>query len=134
MPHSCCFLCKVGKYLMYNNKFVILFQITCVFFNIVFILDRFINLNLEMDEYIFLSMHQGVAHTVISKAAFKEIMGMFKLSTFARKMVKSDLEHENTPEVPQAEGSTSYSIESGFRKETIRSKGKGKGKAKKKKC
>ena len=92
---------------------------------------RFISLNMNMDETNFVWMHRGVIDAVISKGAFKEIIGKLKLSSFARKQVHHEAEElpeqrEAIPHDPQP--STSQDFGGAKPKVKRRRIGKGRGK------
>ena len=85
-------------------------------------------MDLSMDEYNFVSIHQGVVQSVISKGAFKDILGMLRISSFAKKVPKSSVEEERNEDVNPVE-EDSEQISSVVTKETIKSKSSRKRKA-----
>ena len=83
-----------------------------------------------MTEYDFVQMHKAVMDSVITKRSFQEIIGMLKLSTFARRSVVHPVVIPNVhdlPEVVLPEPTTSKRQV----KSKITAKGKGKGRGKK---
>ena len=45
-------------------------------------------MEMEMDEFSFVCMHQGVVDAVVSPGTFKEVIGKLKLSGFDKKPQK----------------------------------------------
>ena len=96
--------------------------------NIFLFFIRFINLKLDMTELNYVAMHSCVVEVVLSKAAFKEILGKLKISGFAKKAVQQDVQEE-IPNAHDPEPSTSDEF-SGTKPKvprTQRGKGRGKG-------
>ena len=93
----------------------------------------FINLNMDMDEYNFVSMHKGVVDAVISQGAFKEIIGKLKLSSFAKKALPRNVEEDIGEAEGPGEPSTSEDFTTSKPKVSRKGRGKAKGKGKGKK-
>ena len=86
---------------------------------------------MDMDERDFVCMHKGVLDAVVSKGAFKEIIGKLKLSTFARKQVQQEDPEDYPQEGLSATGgepSTSQDVAPTVPKVRRRGRGKGRGK------
>ena len=89
---------------------------------------RFINLELHMTEWNFLAMHKGVVDLVVSKKAFKELLGKLNVGCFAKKAVQQYFQVENLdPTVPQP--STSQDFDGTKPKVQCTERGKGRGKS-----
>ena len=95
---------------------------------IIIFFPRFINLELDMTELNYVVMHSGVLDVVVSKAAFKEILGKLKVASFAKKAVQQNIQEE-FPDAPVPEPSTSEEFGGAKPKvpRTQRGKGRGKG-------
>ena len=79
-----------------------------------------------MNEENFLYAHQGVVAEVISKKAFKAVVGFFKLSSFARKTVRPIVQDDPEPP-PEPQPGTSDDTPSNLPSQKGRGKGRGKG-------
>ena len=79
-----------------------------------------------MNEENFVHAHQGVVNQVISKDAFKRIVGLLKLSTFARRTIRPTVQDE-TPIEP--EPATSHETSSAQTQARGRKRGRGRGRA-----
>ena len=84
---------------------------------------------MDMDEYNFVSIHTSVLDAVVSRKAFKEIIGKLKLWSFAKKSSYHIVE-EGNPDSNIPDPSTSDDVPvdkpKSKRKATIKGKGRGK--------
>ena len=94
------------------------------------IIHRFISLDMEMDEMNFVSMHQAVVDTVVSRGVFTEIIGKLKLSSFAKKAIVPTVEEDIPDQEVPVEASTSQKVTGTKPKAKRKPTGKGRGKSK----
>ena len=91
--------------------------------------SRFISVEMEMDEYNFVSVHTSVLDAAVSTKAFKENIGKLKLWSFAKKSICHIVEEENPDSnIPQPSTSGDVPLDKAKSKRKATTKGKARGK------